>query len=111
MSQDTSTSALLHPTDTFVHRHIGPGANDTTTMLQSLGYENLEALMDTVVPGSIRMDGTLDMGPERSEHELLGELRAVADQNQVFRSYIGLGYSGTITPGVILRNILENPGW
>ena len=111
MSQDTSTSALLHPTDTFVHRHIGPGAQDTQTMLQALGYESLEGLMDTVVPGSIRMDGTLDMGPERSEHELLGELRTIAEKNQVFRSYIGLGYSGTITPGVILRNILENPGW
>ena len=80
-------------------------------MLGALDLGSLAELVDEAIPAAIRMDGELDIGPARSEHELLGELREIADQNQIFRSYIGMGYHGTITPGVILRNILENPGW
>ena len=104
-------SSLLHPTDTFVRRHIGPSEPDIGAMLSALGYASLDALVDVAIPSTIRMEGSLNLGPERSEHELLGELKQMAQQNKVFRSYLGLGYHGTITPAVILRNILENPGW
>jgi len=80
-------------------------------MLRVLGYESMEAFIRDVVPGSIRMDRELALPPARGERELLSALRERARQNKVFRSCIGMGYSGTITPSVILRNVLENPGW
>ena len=80
-------------------------------MLAALGYDSLDAFIDAVVPGDIRLARPLALPPARSEPEVLAGLRAIADQNQVFRSYIGIGYHDTITPPVILRNVFENPGW
>jgi glycine dehydrogenase len=107
---------LLNPSDTFAHRHIGPSEADIAEMLQTLGYDSLEAFTDAVVPESIRLRRSLRLDapadrPNRGEYELLNELHTVAEQNQVFRSMIGAGYYDTITPPVILRNVLENPGW
>src|SRR3989441_418338 len=99
-----------HP-DRFVDRHIGPDAQDTTEMLQALGKGSLDALIDATVPAGIRMKRPLDLPPGRSEHGLLQDLHQIAAKNQVFRSYLGMGYSDTVTPAVIQRNILENPGW
>jgi glycine dehydrogenase len=80
-------------------------------MLRLLGYGSLEELIDATVPPAIRMKRELELGGERGEHELLQELQEIARKNKVFRSFIGQGYYGTITPPVIQRNILENPGW
>src|SRR3954465_6119557 len=99
-----------HP-DRFVDRHIGPDGRDIEEMLAVLGVRNLDELIDRTVPASIRMQKPLDLPPGRSEFGLLRELTEIAAQNQVFRSYIGMGYSDTVTPPVIQRNILENPGW
>jgi glycine dehydrogenase len=101
--------ALL-PTDMFVHRHVGPGESEVREMLSLLGCRSLEELTDLTVPSAIRARMSLDL-PPRGERELLDELRHIAGQNRVFRSFIGMGYHGTITPPVIQRNILENPGW
>ena len=101
----------LDPTDTFLERHIGPGEDEILDMLALLGFDSLDALCTAVVPEAIRFDRPLALGPPRSERELLGELHALARQNQVFRSFIGMGYHDCITPPVIGRNILENPGW
>jgi glycine dehydrogenase len=103
-------AAQKHP-DRFVHRHIGPDASDVAKMIEVLGLPSLDALIDRTVPQSIRLLRPLDLPPGRSEHGLLQELAAIAAKNQVFRSYIGMGYSDCVTPPVILRNILENPGW
>ncbi|HKP75950.1 MAG TPA: aminomethyl-transferring glycine dehydrogenase [Longimicrobiaceae bacterium] len=102
--------ALTH-TDTFVRRHVGPDAAEVGRMLDTLGYDSLDALIDATVPASIRMDRPLALGPERSEYELLNELRRLASRNQVFRSFIGMGYHDCIVPPVVQRNVLENPGW
>src|SRR2546428_7415082 len=111
-TDDGATSAsLLDPSDTFVHRHVGPGPRDIRIMLQTLGLESLDELVAQTVPQSIRLDKPLKLGPPRGEFELLTELRAIAAKNKVFRSMIGAGYYDTITPPVIQRNIFENPGW
>jgi glycine dehydrogenase len=101
----------LRMTDTFMERHLGPDAAQREEMLRSLGLGSLEELVDSTVPGAIRLQGRLDLPEALSESEALGELRRIADENQVFRSFIGMGYHATLTPGVIQRNILENPGW
>src|SRR5689334_7497938 len=99
-----------HP-DRFVDRHLGPDSRDIEGMLAALGVRNLDELIDRTVPASIRLQRALDLPAGRSEFGLLRELSAIAAKNQVFRSFIGMGYSDTVTPPVILRNILENPGW
>jgi len=101
---------LTHP-DVFAARHLGPGPGDVRAMLETVGYASLDALIDAVVPADIRLRHPLDLPPARTEQEALAELRRLAAQNQVFRSYIGMGYHDCITPPVILRNVLENPGW
>lgn len=106
-----AASGPLAPTDTFVHRHIGPDEAEVVEMLGLLGYDSLDALIEAAVPSQIRTDAPLDVGPARGEHELLAELKRMASKNEVRRSYIGMGYHGTIVPPVIQRNILENPGW
>jgi glycine dehydrogenase len=103
-------SALTH-TDTFVRRHVGPDEVEIGRMLQALGYRSLDELVDATVPESIRLGRPLALGPERSEYELLRELRTMMSRNRVFRSYLGMGYHDCIVPPVIQRNILENPGW
>jgi glycine dehydrogenase len=101
---------LLAPLDTFSRRHTGDNAAETAAMLDLLGYTSLAALADAAVPAQIRR-GALNLPAAVSESTALAELRAIAGQNQIFRSVIGLGYSDTLTPGVIQRTILENPGW
>src|SRR5213595_1971063 len=96
---------------TFVDRHIGPSADEVAQMLRELGFENLDALIDATVPKNIRLDRPLELPKAKSENEALAELRALASKNKVARNFIGAGYSDTITPPVIQRNILENPGW
>jgi glycine dehydrogenase len=104
-------SELLQPTDKFVHRHIGPGAAETALMLKQLGFASIDDFIDAVVPDGIRLREPLAIPAGWGEHAALNELRAIAGKNQVFRSFIGMGYSDCITPPVIQRNILENPGW
>ena len=100
-----------HPRTTFADRHIGPSPDDQTRMLTAIGYSGADALIDDAVPAAIRSDRPLSLPPALSEPQALARLRELADKNTVLRSMIGLGYHGTFTPGVILRNVLENPGW
>src|SRR2546423_14197105 len=95
----------------FAHRHIGPNKAARAEMLAELGFENLDELIDATVPQNIRLDRALNLPEAKSESEALEELRRLAKKNTVVRSFIGAGYSDTITPPVIQRNILENPGW
>jgi len=95
----------------FRGRHIGPSADDQAAMLAAVGYDSLDALVDAAVPAGIRLDGDLDLPAARSEAEVLAELRRIAGENRVVTSMIGLGYHATVTPPVILRNILESPAW
>ncbi|MGC2810445.1 MAG: aminomethyl-transferring glycine dehydrogenase [Bradyrhizobium sp.] len=95
----------------FARRHIGPSPRDVTAMLETVGAKSLEALMAETLPSSIRQKAPLDLGTALSETEALSHMRTLAAQNEVFTSLIGQGYSGTILPAVIQRNILENPAW
>ena len=110
MSQTHSLRALEHH-DAFIERHIGPNDAEIATMLSVVGHDSLEALTDAIVPASIKSATPLALPQAVTEVEALAKIRAVADKNQVFRSFIGQGYYGTHTPNVILRNILENPAW
>ncbi|MBL8539248.1 MAG: glycine dehydrogenase (aminomethyl-transferring), partial [Betaproteobacteria bacterium] len=101
----------LEGSDDFQRRHIGPDAADQAAMLAALGLDSLDALIDAVVPPAIRAVEPLALGAPRTETEVLAALREIAARNQVFRSYIGMGYADCHTPPVILRNILENPAW
>src|SRR5437868_1211921 len=96
---------------TFADRHIAPSAEETVQMLRELGFENLDALVDATVPKNIRLDRPLDLPKAKSENEALAELSALSSKNKAARNFTGAGYSDTITPPVIERNILENPGW
>ena len=104
-------SPLLPRSDGFVHRHLGPRSADLPSMLQVLGVESLSGLIDRAIPEPIRWRGELAVPAARGEAQVLDDLRELAEQNQLARSYLGLGYHGCITPPVVLRNILENPGW
>ena len=104
-------NSALDPCDMFVHRHIGPRHAQVPSMLQKLGLSSLEELVNNTIPSSIRSEKKLEVGPERSESEMLEELRQTMSQNQVLRSHIGLGYYPNNMPLAILRNILENPKW
>src|SRR5690349_4427885 len=99
--------------DAFGRRHIGTTPRDHEWMLAALGYDSLDALMTAAVPTAIRMGEVVDsvIPPAATEREAIAELAALAEQNTVRTSMIGLGYSGTITPAVIQRNVLENPSW
>jgi glycine dehydrogenase len=102
---------MLNSTDHFQNRHIGPEERDREQMLEVVGASSMDALIDEAIPASIRLDRPLDLPEGESEYEFLERLRRIAAENRRYRSYIGMGYYGTITPGVILRNMLENPGW
>ena len=104
-------SVDLHPSDTFAHRHIGPRPDDVRDMLTVVGASSLDTLMDEVIPPWIRRKAPLELPPAESESQYLARMKATAGRNAVYRSFIGLGYYDTITPSVILRNVLENPGW
>src|SRR5262245_5342914 len=107
----TTTLTALEAHDAFVARHIGTSPADQAAMLATLGFPSRAALMDAIVPASIRRAKPLDLPPPVSETEALARLRQIAAKNRVLTSMIGQGYYGTITPGVIARNILENPAW
>jgi len=101
----------LNATDWFASRHIGPSADQRDSMLTAIGAASLDALMDEAIPSSIRLTSPLNLPPPESEHQYLRRLGHLAHQNRVLRSYIGLGYHDTFTPSVILRMVMENPGW
>jgi glycine dehydrogenase len=101
----------LEPGANFISRHIGPNDVETRDMLRTLGAATLDDFTGKVVPVKIRSRKALDLRPAMAERTALSTLRDAAERNQVFTSMIGMGYYGTVTPKVILRNILENPGW
>ncbi|HEY0660230.1 MAG TPA: aminomethyl-transferring glycine dehydrogenase, partial [Lysobacter sp.] len=106
-----ATLRTLEHHDAFLERHIGPNDAEIAHMLKAVGHESLDALTDAIVPGNIKSHAPLALPAPVTEVEALAQIRAIADKNQVFRSFIGQGYYGTHTPNVILRNILENPAW
>jgi glycine dehydrogenase len=110
-SQSAASIERPNTTATFADRHIAPSQKETAEMLRELGFENVDALLDATVPKNIRLGRRLQLPEAKSENEALTELRFLASENKVARSFIGAGYSDTITPPVIQRNILENPGW
>src|SRR6266542_3209471 len=97
--------------NSFVRRHIGPNEDEVRTMLREVGFENLDSLVEAAVPKNIRFNRELNLPEPKSEIEALAELRAISRKNKIARSFIGCGYSDCITPPVIQRNVLENPGW
>ena len=105
------TSQLTDFTDTFVDRHIGPRDEDVQLMLDKIGYASIDPFIEDVVPTDIRHEYPLNLSKGRTEYEILAELQKIASRNRVYRSFIGMGYYNCITPPVIQRNILENPGW
>ena len=98
-------------TDSFALRHIGPRRSDLPEMLKTVGVETMEQLIFETIPDNIRLDNPLSLDPAISEHEFAAHITALSNKNKVYRSFIGLGYNQAITPAVIQRNILENPGW
>ena len=101
----------LNFADTFVDRHVGPRLEDIESMLEKVGYASFDELIEDALPASIRYYQPLNLGRPQTESEMLADLRHIAAQNQISRSFIGMGYYNCITPPVIQRNILENPGW
>ncbi|MCH1440131.1 MAG: glycine dehydrogenase (aminomethyl-transferring), partial [Rubripirellula sp.] len=111
LKRKASGGSVLDFADAFAGRHIGPSNADIESMLSSLGFADLEELTDATIPQDIQLDHELDIPNPRGEHEFLNGLATIASKNKVYRSCIGMGYTGTVTPPVILRNVLENPGW
>src|SRR6185437_6336727 len=112
MTPNTPTSLRdLEHHGAFIERHIGPDDAEIAQMLRVIGHDSLESMTDAIVPGSIKSAAPLALPEAITEEEALAKIRMIADRNQVFRSFIGQGYYGTLTPNVILRNILENPAW
>ncbi len=103
--------ATLEQRDAFIGRHIGPSDTDIAAMLRTLGADSLDTLIDQTVPPAIRLKAPLPLAGAKPEHEALAQLRAIADKNVIRSSMIGMGYYGTHVPNVVLRNVLENPGW
>lgn len=111
MSNTSLTLAQLEQKNAFVRRHIGPGEEEISAMLETIGAESLDQLMSQTVPAGIALDKPIEVGEGATEVEALAELKAVATKNKINRSFIGMGYYDTHVPNVILRNVLENPGW
>ncbi len=112
MTPNTPTSLRdLEHHGAFIERHIGPDDTEVAQMLRVIGHDSLESMTDAIVPGAIKSAAPLALPRAITEEEALAKIRAIADKNDVFRSFIGQGYYGTLTPNVILRNILENPAW
>ena len=110
-SQAQVTLSDLEQTQDFIRRHIGPDEAQTQAMLADIGAESVDALIDEIVPNNIRLADLPAIEESKTEVKALADLKAVAGKNKINTSYIGLGYYGTLTPNVILRNVLENPGW
>jgi len=112
MTQNSSPSLRdLEHHDAFIERHIGPNDAEIAQMLGAIGYDSLEAMTDAIVPGQIKSQAPLALPTSITEEEALAKIRTIARKNKVFKNFIGQGYYGTLTPNVILRNILENPAW
>lgn len=107
----TQTLSQLEHSEAFIERHIGSSAQQQQEMLEAVGARSLSALIQQIVPADIQLPGPPPVGDAVTEHQALAELKAIAGQNQRYKSYIGMGYSSVLTPPVILRNMLENPGW
>ncbi|WP_413527982.1 aminomethyl-transferring glycine dehydrogenase [Rahnella inusitata] len=107
----TQTLSQLEHSEAFIGRHIGPSSQQQQDMLETVGAGSLNALIQQIVPVDIQLPGPPAVGDAVTEHQALAELKAIASQNQRYKSYIGMGYSAVLTPPVILRNMLENPGW
>ena len=99
------------PADVFKERHNGPTKQQMQEMLSTIGTDSLDTLIDETIPPAIRLKNPLNIPAGLTERDFLRKFKAIAQQNKVFKSYIGLGYHDTIIPPVIQRNILENPGW
>ena len=110
-SERPSQRSALDDTVPFARRHIGPAPEDQAKMLAVLGHGSLSDLVAAAVPAAIQGGAPLQLGPGRAEHEVIAELRELGARNEVLTSMIGLGYYGTVTPSVIVRNVLENPAW
>lgn len=110
-SSSPTTDVHIDSLQGFAQRHIGPDKQESEAMIQSLKLNSLSELIAATVPNSIRKTSALDLGQPFSEHEALETLKEMASHNQIFKTYIGMGYHDTYTPPVILRNVLENPGW
>jgi len=110
-SESSPQSGSFPHGDEFAQRHIGPNPDEVRQMLDLLGQSSLDALTNQAVPAQIRLERPLELPPAKSEFEVLAILKEIASQNQVCRSFIGMGYYGCVTPAVIQRNLLENPGW
>ena len=95
----------------FIYRHIGPSKEDQLKMLEYIGYNSLQQLIKDTVPENILLKNELNMAQSLSESEALKKLKLISQKNQTFRNFIGMGYYNCLTPHVILRNLLENPGW
>ena len=106
-----ATPDFLSPTDTFTRRHLGSTDAEVHHMLATLGLQSLEELSEAIVPADIRLRNELDLPLHRGEQAVLQDIRSIAAQNRLYRSLIGLGYHDCLTPGVIQRNIFENPAW
>src|SRR5277367_309138 len=102
---------MIFDFESFSTRHIGPDPTERDAMLKATGARSMDALMEEAIPQRIRLPRPLQLPAGQSEYEFLRELRSLAARNEIFKSYLGLGYYGCITPSVILRNVLENPGW
>ncbi|XP_052775459.1 glycine dehydrogenase (decarboxylating), mitochondrial-like isoform X2 [Mya arenaria] len=109
--QQSTLDNLYPPHHVFAERHIGPNKDEAQAMLEFIGVQSMEELVDKAVPSNIRLNRELHIEEARGEYELLERLQGMASKNKMFRSYIGIGYYNTYTPNTILRNMLENPGW
>ncbi|NLF54843.1 MAG: glycine dehydrogenase (aminomethyl-transferring), partial [Thauera phenolivorans] len=107
----SSPLAQLEQRDAFVHRHLGPDADEVAQMCTAIGVADVDQLIDQTVPAAIRLEQPLPLADAQPEHVALDRLKAIAAKNVIRKSLIGMGYYGTHTPAVILRNVLENPGW
>ena len=107
----TQTLSQLEHSEAFIERHIGSSAQQQQQLLEAVGARSLSALIQQIVPADIQLPAPPPVGDAATEHQALAELKAIASQNQRYKSYIGMGYSAVLTPPVILRNMLENPGW
>ncbi len=111
MSNSSLTLAQLEQKNAFIRRHVGPGEEEIQAMLASVGADSLDDLMAQTVPAAIQLDKPIEVGGGETEVDALAALKAVASKNKINRSFIGMGYYDTHVPNVILRNVLENPGW
>lgn len=107
----STISDVFSPTDNFLPRHMGSQGKDRKAMLDKLGFSSIEKLVDSTIPPQIRLPKALSMDAPLTETEALDKLKSIMSKNKVLKSFIGVGYYETHTPGVILRNVLENPGW